>query len=119
MHTQHDSLAYIGHAIHNTGHAILEMLYGAYSDGPEMMCEEAAEALEALIRTISAECDVHDAARITRYSTGVPVMERSQKTAAEPQGDGTTRLVFHDVLSFPYPDGGARHPIHRSTKAGA
>lgn len=117
-HTERDSLLYLRHSVNHLLNYAQETIDGVHTDNasddlPDHV-EEGLEMLRTVEEIINYEAAFHNAddPRLA-YSTGQPVVVVEQRGFTEPQENGTTRIVFHDVQTMPYPDGGEMHPIYR------
>lgn len=117
-HTERDSLLYLRHSVTHLIDYAMETISGVHtenaSDDLPDHVEEGLEMLRTVEEIINYEAAFHkaDDPRLA-YSTGQPIVVVEQRRFTEPQEDGTTRIVFHDVQTMPYPDGGQAHPICR------
>ena len=118
-HTERDSLLYLLHSVTHLLNYAQETISGVYTENaPDDLpahVEEGLEMLRTVEEIINYEAALHNAddPRLS-YSTGQPVTVIEQHPYAEPQDDGTTRIVFHDMHTAPYPDGGRTHPTCRT-----
>ena len=118
-HTERDSLLYLRHSVNHLLNYAQETIAGVHtenaSDDLPDHIEEGLEMLRTVEEIINYEAAFHNAddPRLS-YSTGQPVTFIEQHPYAEPQDDGTTRIVFHDMHTAPYPDGGRAHPTCRA-----
>lgn len=118
-HTERDSLLYLCHSVNPLLNYAQETIAGVHtenvSDDLPDHVEEGLEMLRAVEEIINYEAAFHkaDDPQLS-YSSGQPVTVIEQHPYAEPQDDGTTRIVFHDMHTTPHPDGGRTHPTCRT-----
>lgn len=124
-HTAEDSLIYLNNAARILLDLAEDDIHGVYhvehavetEDLPEHLAA-AVSAMRAAARLITAETALHGLHRRRFYSNGTPTTGTYQEAGAEPQGDGTRRIVMHDVTFDRYPDGQPDHPLFRDVIKG-
>lgn len=124
-HTAEDSLIYLNNAARILLDLAEDDIHGVYhvehavetEDLPEHLAA-AVSALRAAARLITAETALHGLNRRRFYSNGTPTTGTYQEAGAEPQDDGTHRIVMHDVTFDRYPDGQQTHPLFRDVARG-
>lgn len=117
-HTERDSLLYLRHSVNHLLNYAQETIAGVHtenaSDDLPDHVEEGLEMLRTVEEIINYEAAFHKADDPwLSYSSGQPIVVVEQRRFTEPQENGTTRIVFHDMHTAPYPDGGEMHPIYR------
>lgn len=118
-HTAEDSLTFLDREVVGLLEAADEEIHGVSTlsmvDTPDLPehVQDAVSMIHTAIKLIRMEAGLHDARNKTTYSTGAPTSEVRQEPGREPQDDGTTRLVMHDVHYGLYPDGHHNHPAFR------
>lgn len=124
-HTAEDSLIYLNNAARILLDLAEDDIHGVYhlehafetEDLPEHLAA-AVSALRTAARIITAETALHGLNRRRFYSNGTPTTGTYQEAGAEPQDDGTHRIVMHDVTFDRYPDGQQTHPLFRDVARG-
>lgn len=118
-HTAEDSLTFLDREAVGLLEAADEEIHGVSTlsmvDTPDLPehVQVAVSMIQTAIKLIRMEAGLHGARNKTTYSTGAPTSEVRQEPGREPQDDGTTRLVMHDVHYGLYPDGHHNHPAFR------
>lgn len=118
-HTAEDSLTFLDREAAGLLEAADEEIHGVSTlsmvDTPDLPdhVQDAVSMIQTAIKLIRMEAGLHGARNKTTYSTGAPTSEVRQEPGREPQDDGTTRLVMHDVHYGLYPDGHHNHPAFR------
>ncbi|MBD8029212.1 hypothetical protein [Corynebacterium gallinarum] len=118
-HTAEDSLTFLDREAVGLLEAADEEIHGVSTlsmvDTPDLPdhVQDAVSMIQTAIKLIRMEAGLHGARNKTTYSTGAPTSEVRQEPGREPQDDGTTRLVMHDVHYGLYPDGHHNHPAFR------
>ncbi|RSZ64407.1 hypothetical protein EAH68_05285 [Corynebacterium hylobatis] len=118
-HTPYDSLAYLARVVNGLLDLADDEIHGVHTgtitntdDLPEHLAD-AVESIEIAARIIRYEATVHGVYQRSVYSTGIPTTTIRQEPCREPQDDGTTRPVLHDMTCDLYPDGHQTHPLFR------
>lgn len=118
-HTAEDSLTFLDLEAVGLLEAADEEIHGVSTlsmvDTPDLPehVQVAVSMIQTAIKLIRLEAGLHGARNKATYSTGAPTSEVRQEPGREPQDDGTTRLVMHDVHYGLYPDGHHNHPAFR------
>ncbi|MBD8030804.1 hypothetical protein [Corynebacterium gallinarum] len=118
-HTAEDSLTFLDREAVGLLEAADEEIHGVSTlsmvDTPDLPehVQDAVSMIHTAIKLIRMEAGLHGARNKATYSTGAPTSEVRQEPGREPQDDGTTRLVMHDVHYGLYPDGHHNHPAFR------
>ncbi|MCH6197524.1 hypothetical protein MHT86_08450 [Corynebacterium mastitidis] len=122
-HTERDSLGYLYRAVRDLLDATTEAICNIHGEHPHDESElpehlrDAVRMVDTANEIIAFEGYLHGVHREAFYSTGQPVATTYLYRQAEPQDDGTSRIVMAEAQAHHYIDGGRFHPLHRKQDA--